>query len=571
MTGDGGLLHVNLAALRLGGNAAKHATAAKVAASQLSPRLRVEDSRGGGTGEPTAMLSVPEGELSLHSRYRPRAEAEKLARGTTENGCDYLILYGFGLGYEAEAMIDLTPQLELRVIEPDPSLLYTAFCNRDLRRLLGLAQVVLICEDSEFDAIERLDYLPFFFPQLKTTHLRARLAADDEYFRNFAQQLEHYIAAAGNDYRACAAYGRRWCVNTIRNLGLLKRSQPVTSFPRTTQWSIVGAGPSADPEVAQSIPASTLYCDTAIRTGVVTSTERLTAVTIDPQPISKLHYLGVPPGQVRLIADIGAHHSLLQQFPDVRFVSSGHPLHRYLSTQGLPLGPVVVQGGSVSETALRLAHYHGAQDIVLTGLDFSYCAEKSYVAGSWLESYLRYRSTRLHSLIDQQYEFIQARKAARRTDSHQEREAVTYHTQLLDDYQAAFLGAASELGFTYFPGKSFKDPARLRVDPHADAYAESHSRPGGNLPAAENETQPVREGMIAGVLRGLKEQLLKDTLPHDDTSFSAYYRSRTAPRATLIPAAIFFHERRGLSRCEAISESCTLMLTEISRFTADGR
>lgn len=559
MSHAGNFLQCNLRALRSGARHLNHATARKVAASHSSTRLSVEASRNGGLDEPTATLKGPEGELFLHSRYRPRAEADRFAGGTAIDGSDYLILYGFGLGYEAEALVRATPHLELRIIEPDASLLYSAFCQRDLREFLCLAQVAIICEGDVRTAVDNLDYLPFFFPKLRSTHLRARLAADDRYFKSFSARLDLMIASAGHDYRACAVYGHRWCVNSIRNLRLLERSEPLSRFSSSAKWSIVGAGPGADVTLGKDQTASTIYCDTAIRTANAYTEAELSVVTIDPQPISKLHYLGVPPEQTRLIADIGAHHSLLQGFPHLSFVSSGHPLHRYLSSKGLPLGPSLVRGGSVSETALRIAHYFGATEIALTGLDFAYFAEKSYVAGTWLESYLRSRSSRLHSISSQNYEFILKRNAIRRAGPAIERNEASYHTELLDDYKAAFLSAAAELGFTYYPAQSINAPALLRAEqPGSDPNS------GKNLP-------PTNRSRVQEVLRGLQSELLEYKQPDDGAAFNSSYRTLVAASAALVPAAIYLHERRGFSRSEAMAEACRLMLIEISHFIADGR
>ncbi len=559
MSPAGNLLEQNIQALRSGPMRLNHVTAQKVAASHASDRLRVEPSRSGGFQEPTATLQGSDGELFLHSRYRPHAEAVKFATSMSVHDSDYLVLYGFGLGYEAEALTKAAPHLELRIIEPDPSLLYSAFCQRDLRELFSLARVAIVCDDDPRSAVDALDYLPFFFPKLSSTHLRARLAADDEYFKSFAANLDRLIAAVGHDYRACAVYGHRWCVNSIRNLRLLEGSERLQSFSSSATWNIVGAGPGADVGVATDHTANTIYCDTVIRLAAAYTHTDLTAVTIDPQPISKLHYLGVPTGQVRLIADIGAHHSLLQRFPHVSVISSGHPLHRYLSSQGLPLGPSLVRGGSVAETALRIAHHLGASEIALTGLDFAYLAEKSYAAGTWIETYLRTRSTRLHSIGNQHYEFIQKRKATRQTGESDPPHDGSYHTQLLDDYKAAFLSTAAELGFTYCPAQGCDSNAILRAE-----------RPQ-HEPNAAVAHRPATHSRVLQVLHCLHDELLEYKVPDDGPSLNASYRELRASAAAVVPAAIYYHERQGLSRSEALTASCELMLREISRFIGDDR
>lgn len=583
MSHTGSFFQRNLRALLAGGGRTNEATGTKVAESQASQRLRIEASRVGGMSEPTATLSVSvqqgeqetpegipnqEGALLLHSRYRPMSEARKFARGTDIESCDYMVLYGFGLGYEAEALLEAAPQLELRIIEPDPALLYSAFSARDLSTLLYSAHVSIVCEDSVAEAINRLDYLPFFFPNLRTTSLRARLPADEQYFKSFARSLEGFIAAAGNDYRACAAYGLRWCVNTIRNLTLLERAERYTERAPTQNWTIVGAGPSADSAVQHQHPTSTIFCDTAVPAAAAYTNSKLTAVSIDPQPISHLHYLGVSLKNIHLFADLGAHHSLLRKFAHITFLSSGHPLHTYLHSQGIQIGPRLVRGGSVSETALRIAHYSGATAIQLYGLDFAYLAEKSYVAGSWIDSYLRSRSNRLNSISDQNYAFLQQRNAVRFLGANHKNQTPTYHTELLNEYQEAFLATAQELGFTYQPAESFNAPGRLYADRSVPPSQVPPSRvPPSHATASDRPTTTYRR--VKDVLQKLKQDLTAFQIPNDDSRLSSTYRTLGAASAALMPAAIFYHERRGLSRCEAMKASCELMIMEISQFSGD--
>ncbi len=577
MTHTGSFLQRNLKALLDSGGRANEATAAKVAASQASSRLRIEASRVGGMSEPTATLisSVEQGEhetpegmpnqegaLLLHSRYRPMSEARKFARGTEIESCDYMVLYGFGLGYEAAALLEAAPQLELRIIEPDPALLYSAFSARDLSTLLYSAHVSILCEATVAEAIDRLDYLPFFFPNLRTTSLRARLPADEQYFKSFGRSLERFIAAAGNDYRACAAYGLRWCVNTIRNLTLLERAERTKPAP-IQNWTIVGAGPGADRAVQHQHPTATIFCDTAVPAAAAYANSKLTAVSIDPQPISHLHYIGVSLKNIHLFADLGSHHNLLRKFPHITFISSGHPLHTYLRSQGVPIGPRLVRGGSVSEAALRIAHYSGATAIRLYGLDFAYIAEKSYVAGSWIDSYLRSRSNRLNSISDQNYAFLQQRNAVRCSGANHEHQPPTYRTELLDEYRKAFLATAKELGFTYQAAESFDAPGRLHADRHVPPSQVSPSH------VAIPDSPTTTHRRVKDVLQKLEQDLTAFQIPSNNSGLSSTYRTLGAASAALVPAAIFYHERRGLSRCEAMKASCDLMIMEISQFSGD--
>lgn len=73
---------------------------APLLARELAPEVEVRAAR---TGEPSLVYN----HVLLHSLYDPRGEAKRFAERSGAARGDYVFLYGFGLGYQAEAVAEL--------------------------------------------------------------------------------------------------------------------------------------------------------------------------------------------------------------------------------------------------------------------------------------------------------------------------------------------------------------------------------------------------------------------------------------------------------------------------------
>src|SRR5581483_7198965 len=130
LPGDAPLL-ANLAALW----AVDPELAAAVESVSTDTPYRVEPSK---TGDPTASQLLPDGRrIYLHSRYDPRAEAQRLIKETDLEKQVFFHLHGIGLGYHLDLLHeDAGPESTFCIFEQDMQLLRVAFEARDMSKLI---------------------------------------------------------------------------------------------------------------------------------------------------------------------------------------------------------------------------------------------------------------------------------------------------------------------------------------------------------------------------------------------------------------------------------------------------
>ncbi|VAX21658.1 hypothetical protein MNBD_NITROSPINAE02-787 [hydrothermal vent metagenome] len=121
--------------------------ARKIKHAQAPAGLVVTQSK---SGFPTPRL----GPVSLHSRFYPEKEGEKLARLHDASSASVCVVFGFGFGYHLE---EIARQRENTiVIEPSPGVMKEALTARDLTGLLERVKIVSPEDFSEM--AENLDY-----------------------------------------------------------------------------------------------------------------------------------------------------------------------------------------------------------------------------------------------------------------------------------------------------------------------------------------------------------------------------------------------------------------------------
>lgn len=128
MSLQGDILQVNLSALRAAGHA-------ELADRFQSPKplgtFAIEQAK---DGTPTLLCDGQ----AVHSRYAPKKEAQSLATKLTEQMevRTELYLLGMGLGYLAEALVELLPDSTIHILEPSEEVFSAALQVRDLSGLM---------------------------------------------------------------------------------------------------------------------------------------------------------------------------------------------------------------------------------------------------------------------------------------------------------------------------------------------------------------------------------------------------------------------------------------------------
>ena len=356
--------------------------------------LLVEDGR---RGEPTARLRV-NGEPGpyLHSRVDPRTEARRAATAISA-AVGYVVVWGPGLFYEIEVLLERPELAYLLVLEPRPTFLRAALESRDLRPALSDPRLHIRTgihaePDSAAKTVSET-YLPVIHGAFHIEGARPR-----------AEESRETLAALGAAARGQLAdmavqqrFGRRWFSNAIRNLATL--SPAGVDFPAADTMVVAAAGPSLEEQVADldsRVPI--ISTDTAAPALLQRGIRPAVLVSLDCQQVSYHHLLtgGAALRRVPLMADLSTPPTVLHHAARAVLATTGYPLARLLRRRFSELPIIDGAGGNVTQAAVSVAVSLGARRVHLLGADLAYPDGAPYARDSYLYPHFRSTETRLH-------------------------------------------------------------------------------------------------------------------------------------------------------------------------------
>ena len=388
------ILRANLAAL------GRHQPDLATRLEQTKPReLRWSTAR---NGQATASMVAGPGQrdTALGSKYDPAAEAEKLLSKIDFGKTACLALLGLGLGYQAEAALEpLGDQGILLIYEPDEALLRAVLEQRDLTKLLGQPNVLLMAGPEVDRAkllsrLERHTGLLTQGTQLLTLPLTRQHHA--EAVNRFGQMMTDIVAYSRTNIATALVNASRTCRNLANNLDVYAAGATTNDLHRAAEGYpavCVGAGPS----LVKNID---LLCDPAVRQNVVVIAVQTTlkplldrgvrpdfVTALDYSPICARFYEGLPElPDVTLVAEPKANAAILDAFPGpVRVTQNtfndhllGDPRHGGLAREIVP----IKGGATVAHLSFYLAQHLGCGPILFIGQDLGFSDGLYYAPGT---------------------------------------------------------------------------------------------------------------------------------------------------------------------------------------------
>jgi hypothetical protein len=198
-------------------------------------------------GPPTVLVN----DISLHSRYDPRREAETfLDSQHIQEGIRFFILIEPALGYLIPAIKRRFPGAGIAALHVSP------FLAREQEAVNGGAHVwPPAAADARYrEGIGVQDFLEAAIPDLSANEVRiiewrpAFTALGEGCVSLFREAVE-FLKRSDANARTGAFFGRRWVRNFFRNLPLIRRvARP--ALPSAAPWIIAGAGPSLEESAA---------------------------------------------------------------------------------------------------------------------------------------------------------------------------------------------------------------------------------------------------------------------------------------------------------------------------------
>jgi len=361
---------INLASLK------NHLSKSPKLPNRLTDKIDVIDSN---SGQPTVKY---EGVL-LHSKYDPNKEGINFAKNIKPGS--HICLYGFGLGYHLEHLLEkVGPDGYLLVIELNPDLLSAAMRLKDHTQLFNNNRFKLIFGEDEFevsnliskemerlsesgsDQLEILFHSPSFkclpknFPALKNALeillMERRFPA---VFRDL-EQGNYFI----NKETVKAASG----INSLKNAHLGKPAL------------MISAGPSLDsvlPYLKYLQGNLILACvDTVFPILLKNGIYPEYVFSLDPQIDSAFFFSDYKKGQTKLICTPTANHNVLNIFPGEHYIV--YKEGNNLDPEQSKIKGTTQAGGSVACLGVDSLIQLGCKPIFLTGQDCAFAGKRYY-------------------------------------------------------------------------------------------------------------------------------------------------------------------------------------------------
>lgn len=344
-------------------------------------------------GEYNLIKAVGGVQYPLYSNYDVAGQCSFWVEETRRAiaGKKLVVLFGMGLGYELDALLQDEKLPAIMIVEPDEETFFYLLHFFNLSRLENRS--VYFIQDNRQEEIEKL--LSEVIKQEQSINFSFCPLAGYVYpFREQIQKLKKAIKEKINfvlvSVVTTLAHDRQWFQNYILNLKQVAGSVPVEKFAGElagTPAVLVGAGPSLeyDLNVLKEVADRALIIPVG------------SAFSVLEHHGIKGHAVGAIDGsyaeakifekneynrEIALFYSLMVNYKVLPLFGDTKFFFALHSFDEYVYRRlGQPFVKIAA-GASVSISLLDMLAKLGCNPIVMTGQDFCYPDKKKYARGA---------------------------------------------------------------------------------------------------------------------------------------------------------------------------------------------
>lgn len=306
-------------------------------------------------------------------------------------GKKFIVLFGMGLGYELDFLLQDEQLPAMVIVEPDEEVFYYHLHFFDLSRLEN--RNVYFIQDGRQEEIEKL--LSEVIKREQSINFSFCPLAGYVYpFREQIQKLQQAIKEKINfvlvSVVTTLAHDRQWFQNYILNLKQAAGSVPAEKFAGElagTPAVLVGAGPSLEYDIdvlremggrALIVPVGSAFSileHHGIRGHAVGAIDGSYAE-------AKIFERNEHNRKIALFYSLMVNYKVLPLFGETKFFFALHRFDEYIYRRlGQPFVKIAA-GASVSISLLDLLAKLGCNPIVMTGQDFCYPDKKKYARGA---------------------------------------------------------------------------------------------------------------------------------------------------------------------------------------------
>lgn len=330
------------------------------------------------SGACTLAVSGETGWKYLHTNGNPDEEACLLAESWFDGQHYDYIVYGLGLGYHIQALLDIDETVKVTVLEADAHIF-------DLARTYGLAgqwqdsDRVKIIIDEDFTHLVQISQA-MMGEESFVVHYPSLLQIRHDYYR---AQLEEYFIS----YSSMQTQLHRLTGNFVRNRRYFNQevSALAEQFRGKTVY-IIAAGPSLDRNMMELKRVQgrgiILATGTVFKKMLAAGIRPDYVIITDGGTFTYSQTSGIEESGVPLLYLPTVYYKIVAEYPGNRYLICQNNFDKseeYAREHGYPLFET---GGSVTTTALDVSIRLGCSAIVFAGLDLAYTGQRDHASGT---------------------------------------------------------------------------------------------------------------------------------------------------------------------------------------------
>jgi hypothetical protein len=428
----------------------------------------VEDSK---AGDPTVSVFAEDRRVYLHSRHRPREEAERLIEPIDCEKNLFFHMFGLGLGYSLELLFDrAADEAVFCIFEPDLMLLRSALISRDLSKMIASRRVLFFTRLDKGDLFTRLNVqTPLISLGTVDVDHPPSLQLHPQFHSQMKAWLAEFASFGRTNMNTLVLNGRRTVENIARNLGWY------TATPSIERLAGIYAGKpavivSAGPSLRKNKHRLKELVGRAVIIAVQTTLQPLLEIGIEPDFVTSLDYHEICarffeklPRTLRteLIAEPKATIEIFKLNPGPVTVLGNEWAESLLREMDLKKGTLTA-GSTVAHLAYYVAEHLQCDPIIFIGQDLGFSDGLYYSPGTSYDDVWRPEFGRFCTPEMKQWEqIVRERPILRKIPDHAgrpmytEERLFTYLQQFERDFSSskakiidATEGGAAKLGTT---------------------------------------------------------------------------------------------------------------------------
>ncbi|CAM4376782.1 6-hydroxymethylpterin diphosphokinase MptE-like protein [Paenibacillus sp. FSL R5-0527] len=333
-------------------------------------------------------------EYFFHSKYNAEVEAARWVQATMAGKSDNegpLLLFGVGMGHFLKAVLEETEVKQIIVYEPDINVFHSMLQHQDVSELLDNDRVKMVAlGEHELVLSELADYISGQLAgtiTLIAAPIYRRLYK--ETFNQLEEVIKHGVLNSQSNFQTYQRYQMEWVRNILYNIPhcIVNPSiAPLKGISNKGAVAVIGSGPS----LQEDIHLLEQLKQKCILIAAGSSIQVLQHHHINPHFIVTMDggdpnlkvFNNIDCGRTPLIFVNHSHFQIQDMYQSGMFHATfeGDTISQYLLEEDM--GPSFRPTASVTGTAIQLAAYMGAKDIILLGQDLSFPDQKYYSAGA---------------------------------------------------------------------------------------------------------------------------------------------------------------------------------------------